>query len=496
MHHVEGTGGGGGEGQGFDFDIWIDDNGLSELKPVFEKHGATSPSTMTMTSPAMHSLIAELGKTEPENIGTVLSAINKISSATLEKIVVSKEEQRVIQSITENLQILDEEQEAFQKLQKEHHTEIARLMTRLNDDQLPRIENMKTKVNDSFNELSRRMQRRKQVILKEIETMNSDLNVGNDDEKKEMDDESPLITACLHNLTKSMKFMKEQQKMYDDLTSTNDDADKRERAVIDLGETITKTFAQSQQRINDDIERIKDQIKRNNDTAIDIEFEFNNKVYDEIMRGITNVLMLRNETLRFDADDRIFKSGLEAFLGTFSPHIMRKKSLSLNEIRSLRKKVDEWKLWDLERIMQEILVMTMPNHNNTHILQQTSSRLATRVWKKIIDSHADSVSGALYCFRRYWKFIGHPIVTISDVANDEFEVMVHNIHDSKFGKYLVFSTTITFSAFRKSICSLFKFSAEQMDHIRIAFWEDCECKTTLITDQNFDKMVFCFSFIQ
>ncbi len=47
------------EGEDFNFDLWISQNNLSDIKNIFVKHKATSLSSLSLTSPALQSVMAD-----------------------------------------------------------------------------------------------------------------------------------------------------------------------------------------------------------------------------------------------------------------------------------------------------------------------------------------------------------------------------------------------------------------------------------------------------
>ena len=206
---VEGTGGGGGEGQGFNFDIWAGKNELNDtVKSLFQKHGATSPENMTLTSPQIHALIAELGQSQPHLIGVVMSAINDIGTATVKKIVITEEEQAVIDSINNNLETLQQTNTKLMELKKSHPESVARVK----QEKLKKIEAAKVKVNETFDALFEQLQKQKDVVLGQIDRIQSDIDCkdGNgidDDEKKAVDDENPLIISNIHSNSRKLMYI-------------------------------------------------------------------------------------------------------------------------------------------------------------------------------------------------------------------------------------------------------------------------------------------------
>jgi len=295
---IEGTGGGGGEGQGFNFNVWASKNELDDnLQRLFQKHGATSPDTMTLTSPQIHALMAELGQSQPHLIGTVLSAINDIGSAKIKKIVISEEEQMVIDSITENLKTLDQTQHELLELKQSYPESV----TRIKQDKLTKIEAARVKVNDTFDALCGRLQQQKHQILEQIDHIQSEMDVksdkdGDDDEKEPLSDENSWKWSCGRTLSNSKQFLKEQQKQYEDLTSTNEDRLKRKNNVIELGKETERVFAESKKQIDDDLAAIKNEIQNNRDTLVDIDVLVDEKKYELLLNRIDNFGSIRNET--------------------------------------------------------------------------------------------------------------------------------------------------------------------------------------------------------
>ncbi len=126
---ADGTRGG---GRNFNFNAWASKNGLSDTaKALFVKHGAMTPDNMTLTSPQIHALMAEIGQSQAHLIANVFSAINDIIAVETRKIVVSEEEQLVDDSIAQNINILDQKHQELEKLKQAHpRTAIGTLMKR------------------------------------------------------------------------------------------------------------------------------------------------------------------------------------------------------------------------------------------------------------------------------------------------------------------------------------------------------------------------------
>ena len=137
--------------------------------------------------------------------------------------------------------------------------------------------------------------------------------------------------------------------------------------------------------------------------------------------------------------------------------------------------------------------MTLHKDINCDMFQEISYRVARRVWKLIVELNYYTLPAALCTFRRHWRFIGDSFAPACGTMHEQFEVMVHNIHDRNLGKYLVFPRSITFDAFRDEIVGFGDFSAEEAEHVQMASRDHMDYALKEMNDRSFKKMVSAFS---
>eukprot|EP01084_Bolivina_argentea_P024965 46466_1 len=72
------------EGEDFNFDSWISQNSLSDIKNIFIKHNATSLSSLSLTSPALQSVMTDqqLLLKHSTKIPLIMIAIQKLTAAS------------------------------------------------------------------------------------------------------------------------------------------------------------------------------------------------------------------------------------------------------------------------------------------------------------------------------------------------------------------------------------------------------------------------------
>ena len=68
-----------GENESFDFVKWINKHQLQEIKDLFIKHNATTPSTLTISSPQLQALMMDpILLSQPIYIQKILNAMTNI----------------------------------------------------------------------------------------------------------------------------------------------------------------------------------------------------------------------------------------------------------------------------------------------------------------------------------------------------------------------------------------------------------------------------------
>eukprot|EP01084_Bolivina_argentea_P189544 325950_1 len=89
----------------FDFEEWISGNGLQTIKNIFKHHGATTADTLQITSEPFQSLMQDNRLfAQAQMIPKILNAVQQITiQSNPVRVVISEEEQLVIDNIEEHL---------------------------------------------------------------------------------------------------------------------------------------------------------------------------------------------------------------------------------------------------------------------------------------------------------------------------------------------------------------------------------------------------------
>eukprot|EP01083_Nonionella_stella_P091487 255808_1 len=173
---------------GFNFGKWIIQNELEPLKQILIEHKATTISTLSFDAVEFQTVVtdAQLLTNKAHMLPKLMKAVYIIS-----KIVVTNDEQQVIDSITQNLQSLNQTKQEIEELRVNHPSSIARI----NASKLKQLAQSEAKVNEIFDSLCDILNDRRQAILKEIDDIKSNVK-QNDDDEKEVD----MISLCTESI--------------------------------------------------------------------------------------------------------------------------------------------------------------------------------------------------------------------------------------------------------------------------------------------------------
>ena len=192
----------------FDFDAWIKKYELTEIKELFIKHNATSLSTLTLSSSQFQKLMVDpILFTKPVYIQKILSAMQHLSlshityiipyiyghiksSVTMlcvvyicSRVVISDEEQKVIDDIEMQSKCLSQIDQEISELGEE----LPKSITRIKQEKLKKIKIMEAKINRTCNNIIDAVKTKQNSVLNQLNQIKINVNQQDtleNDEKK------------------------------------------------------------------------------------------------------------------------------------------------------------------------------------------------------------------------------------------------------------------------------------------------------------------------
>eukprot|EP01083_Nonionella_stella_P152529 489096_1 len=249
--------------------------------------------------------------------------IPKLTNAVhnISVIVVADDEQEVIDCIKQKLKSLNQTQQELEEL-RSHPTSIARINTR----NLEQVKQLEFKVNEIFNELCKILNDRRKDILTEIHDIKSTVK-QNDDDQKEVD----MISICTQSIFTCTHFLKEQQKAYKTLTSSNDNRSDRKGKILEVGQNVNNEWHKTQNILKQNMDSINRQITVNNALIIDVDFVVESNIRDTLINYIHKLGMIKKKKIN---------GKTLAISATQQYRHIQESHTNLQDIQRLRQQVD------------------------------------------------------------------------------------------------------------------------------------------------------------
>lgn len=276
---------------------------------------------------------------------------------------------------------------------------------------------------------------------------------------------------------KSRKFLKEQQKIYEERTSTNEERESRKRAVIALGMETDSEIKEKKSEIDRKMATIKRDIHQNEKIVVDISFVFDDAVHQQIVDGILGFMSVRDRPFCFVIEDREFKKGLETFFCSFSPRIRRGEHGVDFDNRSVRTElVKQWRDLELANILNMLWTLSLDRDRTLKISQRMTSRIGLDLWQQVLTALPEE-RGLMAVLLEFTKCL----------QGGYFGVTVQNFTDSKSTKRL--PRNIDFCDFKSEILKMCDFAGSAEGDIKMAVIEHGDLERRNIIDQrNFVKV--------
>eukprot|EP01083_Nonionella_stella_P212780 768038_1 len=280
---------------GFNFDEWIVDNGLDSVKQILIQHKATTLATLKFNAVEFQSVLTDTQLlTKVHMLPTLTNAVHNISKIVVH---VTDEEQQVIDCIKQNLKAMNETQQEIDTLRVEYPNSFARI----NASKLDQIKTAKEKVNEMFNEMFMELceiwKGRREAILSQIESIEDNVH-QNVSDSKDVD----MISICSENISNCSQLLKEAERTYNTLTSTNEKRSERKAQILKVGQMITYQCTKTQNILKDNIDAIKREIAANNALIIHFDFVVKGNVRNTLSEYVEKLGVIQNKTYKSDQE--------------------------------------------------------------------------------------------------------------------------------------------------------------------------------------------------
>eukprot|EP01084_Bolivina_argentea_P014490 27088_1 len=226
----------------FHFEKWIVEHGLNSVKDIFEHHKATTLESLKFTSASFQSVVQDQRLfAQSQMIPKILIAVQQIENMNPLRIIVSEQEQTVIDQI-----------------------EVAT-----------------NKVKNIFKQLSEKLNDQQNIFLKQIENMKSTVSEDQDDEK-----ESDGLKNLGNAIQTIRQYLKEKKHKYNQFTLTNDNRQERKIKIINMGKETKNKFNKTYEELQKNINNINQCISKHETMKINTDFILNEKRYSKIVENL------------------------------------------------------------------------------------------------------------------------------------------------------------------------------------------------------------------
>ena len=194
----------------------------------------------------------------------------------IRKIIISEEEQSVMDSIQSKLKRLHNVEQRINEL-NESYTQSC---VRIRNNKSKQLDVAETEVIKSFDELTAALNGRKTVLLKQIEEMKDA-----DDEKKE----NSLLQESTKLIRVSRQYLNSQLELCEELTLVNDNRPARKSKIINIGRCVVDKFSSTDVLLSGNIDDIQKQINDQNSSNRHIQFRLIDKARKFMKDDIANI---------------------------------------------------------------------------------------------------------------------------------------------------------------------------------------------------------------
>eukprot|EP01084_Bolivina_argentea_P014491 27090_1 len=262
----------------FHFEKWIVEHGLNSVKDIFEHHKATTLESLKFTSASFQSVVQDQRLfAQSQMIPKILIAVQQIENMNPLRIIVSEQEQTVIDQIEGNLQKLQEIEHEKNVLNQKYTNSLSIIK----QEKLKQIEIATNKVKNIFKQLSEKLNDQQNIFLKQIENMKSTVSEDQDDEK-----ESDGLKNLGNAIQTIRQYLKEKKHKYNQFTLTNDNRQERKIKIINMGKETKNKFNKTYEELQKNINNINQCISKHETMKINTDFILNEKRYSKIVENL------------------------------------------------------------------------------------------------------------------------------------------------------------------------------------------------------------------
>ena len=266
------------EGEGFNFNQWLIDNDLLTIKELFIKHGATTTTTLQISSPEMQSLMVDPDfLSQPQMVPKLVMATHHLDVAEkIITVVLSEKEQAVVERIKREFGKADQLEKEVSRLK----TDYPKSQIHFENAKKKRIAAVTAQINVTFNALFAALSYRKEHLLQRLKTLENEAQ--NDDDEKKTDD----ISLCAENIGHLKSFLKHKEKEYHGLISGEKNNAQRRREILQIGNDVDNTVSAMRTDIEESTENLRKQMRINTGTGFVVDFMKSSETYDRILSDI------------------------------------------------------------------------------------------------------------------------------------------------------------------------------------------------------------------
>eukprot|EP01084_Bolivina_argentea_P176821 305922_1 len=272
----------------FDFDEWISIHNLDEVKQLFIKHGATTKQSLTLISDQFKALMVDKELfTKSHMIPSIMDAMNKTQKVI--KVIISENEQLVINNIKQNLQTLQKLEQEIDNLKDAH----SKIQLQTKNEQIKQIEDIQKKITKLFQNIFDAFNIKKETLLKKAEILKNNITQNEEDEKFNSFYKSQQINE-------TRNYLEEQLKNCNNLTSNNNNIKQRKNKIINIGKYTDQKFNEISKSLNNIIYNTNKSMNQNKSTTGNIALKINDKSYQAIMSNINDIITIIDATDKWD----------------------------------------------------------------------------------------------------------------------------------------------------------------------------------------------------
>eukprot|EP01084_Bolivina_argentea_P006352 12034_1 len=268
-----------GEGNvDFDFNEWIHQNGLKEIKVNLIKYKMTTIDTISTQSAEFRQFMCDpvVLTTKAYLMPKLFAAIDKIAKQSIatsdimsksKHIIVTEEENSVLDTLQTKLKELDIFQKTVDRLTKE----LPQSVHRMKQEKLNQIQRANKKITALFDKLDAALKKSKEKIMNDLNEIKLDIvNEQIMDGNKEND----VLTQC----TIKLELCHEKLE-----TMHNMQRKERKKQIINIGKEVNRKWNKTKNTLNIDCRNIQQIIDKNNNCVPNIEQIVNIRKYENLL---------------------------------------------------------------------------------------------------------------------------------------------------------------------------------------------------------------------